>query len=151
MISNFKYKWPPRCKSHVSTDTVQTNWTRHFFHTLFQWDKNWNCWTAFKYIFEETVPKLSLILEIVTHTNFTRTNIPALSWISVLRNHNTVTNVDQICRWSVIFLPLVTHTEDTVLPARSSDSCSSGFVWNQLLVLRVGIITWSNDVITVSA
>ena len=46
-------------------------------------------------------------------------------------------------------LQLVTHTEDTVLPARSSDSCSRGFVWNQLP--RVGIITGSNDVITVPA
>ena len=64
-----------------------------------------------------------------------------------IRNHNTVTNVDQICRWSAISLSLVAHTEDTVLPARSSDSCSGGFVWNQLP--RVGIITWSNDVIAV--
>ena len=44
------------------------------------------------------------------------------------QNHNTVAIVDQICRWSAISLPLVTHTEDTVLPARSSDSCSSGLV-----------------------
>ena len=50
---------------------------------------------------------------------------------------------------SAISLPLVTHTEDTVLPARSFDSCCSGFVWNQFP--RVGIITRLNDVITVQA
>ena len=41
-----------------------------------------------------------------------------------------------------------THIEDTVIPVRLSD-CFSGFVWKQLP--RVGIITWSNDVITVLA
>ena len=42
------------------------------------------------------------ILEIETHRTLTRTNIPALSWILVLRNHNIVTNV-----WSN--LPLKCH------------------------------------------
>ena len=119
-----------------------------FFSTLFQWGKNWNCFQM--YIWRNCAKIVCDFFEIVTHKTLTRTNIPALSWISVLQNHNyTVTNVDQICRWSAISLPLVTHTENTVLLAWSSDSCSGGFVWNQLP--RVGIITWSNDVITVPA
>ena len=60
-----------------------------------------------------------------------------------------MTNFDQICRGSVISLLLVAHTEDTVLPMRSSDSRSGEFIWNQLP--RVGIITRSNYFITVPA
>ena len=125
----------------------QTNWTRHFSPCCFNGIK---IGTAFKCIFEETVPKLSVNGGNRNSQDSHKNQYPGLrlSWISVLRNHNTV-NVDQIYRWSAISLPLVTHTEGTVLPARSFDSCSSGFVWNQLP--RVGIITWSNDVITVPA
>ena len=45
--------------------------------------------------------------------------------------------VDQICCWSAMSLPSVTHREDTVLLVRSSDSFSSGFVWNQFSLYQV--------------
>ena len=96
--------------------------------------------TAFKYIFEEMCQNCQWILEIVTHKTLTRTNNPALSWILVLRNHNTVTS------WSYLLLKyhiltIVTHPEDTVLPAWSSDSC--GFCLEPATTCRYhNMITW---------
>ena len=52
--------------------------------------------------------------------------------ILVLLHHNTLTNVDQICRVSVISFSLETHKKVAVLAARSFDSYSGWFVWNQL-------------------
>ena len=50
------------------------------------------------------------------------------SW-AVLLTHNTVTNVDQIYRWSAVSFILVTRIEATLSPVRSSDSCSGWLVW----------------------
>ena len=54
-------------------------------------------------------PNSQQMLEILTHKTLTRTNILALSGIFVLRNHNTVKDIDQIFCWSAIHvsLPLV--------------------------------------------
>ena len=59
-------------------------------------------------------------------------------------------NVDQICRWSATSLPLVTHTENTVLPVRSSNS-RSGWGGSFGTSYRVSISKQSNDIITVPA
>ena len=80
---------------------------------------------------------------------FIRINIPVLSVISILLHHNRVTNVDHICSCSAVSFSLVTHTEVTGLPARSSHSCSEWFVWNQLP--RVALKHNLHDVITVPA
>ena len=48
--------------------------------------------------------------------------------------------------WKCHIFTIGTHTEDTVLLVRSSDSCYIGFVWIQLP--RVSIKTRSNDVFT---
>ena len=45
----------------------------------------------------------------MSHKPLTRTDIAVSSIISVLMHHNTVTNVDQICRWSVISFSLLIH------------------------------------------
>ena len=141
----------------------QTNWTYHscsphYFNRI-------QIVTAFKcsLYLKKLCQNCQLIFEIITHKTLTRTNIQTRSWISVLRNHNIVTNVDQICRWSAIFFPLVTHTVFTVywytvnwwvmtcchlLSARSFHPCSSGF-YSQLP--RTGMIILSNDVITLQA
>ena len=56
-------------------------------------------------------------------------SIPSPSVISVLLNHNTVTNDDQILQLKChSFLIGNTHRSN----ARSSDSWSGWFVWNQL-------------------
>ena len=77
-----------------------------FFSTLLQWDENCICFQM--YIWRNCA---QIVSKFGNHNSqdLTRTNITVQSWISVLRNHNTVTNVDQICRWSVISFPLVTH------------------------------------------
>ena len=92
------------CKRHVSNDTGSKQIERAIFPMLFQWDKKIG--TAFKCILEETMPKLSLNFGNRNSQNSHKNNIPALSWISVLRNHNTVKDVDQISRWSAVSLPL---------------------------------------------
>ena len=45
----------------------------------------------------------------LSHKTLTRTNISVTSVISVLLHNNTVTNVNQICRWSAIFFSLITR------------------------------------------
>ena len=52
--------------------------------------------TAFKYIFQGTMPKLSVNMEIISHKSLTRTNILVPFVILVLLHHNTVTIVDRI-------------------------------------------------------
>ena len=124
----------------------QTNWMYHFSPCYFNGIK---IVTAFKCIFEETVPKLSVNFGNHSSQDSHKNNLPARSGISVLRNHNTVTNLYQICCWSAISFPLVTHTDDTVL----SDKCDH--LIHALVDLfgtsfHVLILTiWSDDVITV--
>ena len=72
------------------------------------------------------MPKLPVILVIISRETLTRTNVTVPSVISVLLHHNTVTNVDEI------------SAAVTGPPARSSDSCFGWFVWNQLPRARVG-------------
>ena len=57
------------------------------------------------------------ILEIIFHKTHKRINIQVPSEISVLLHHNTVTNVDEICRCSAVSFSLVTHTEVAGSPA----------------------------------
>ena len=83
-----------------------TNWKYHFSPRYFSGIKTV---TVFK-IFEETMPKLSVNFENLSHKTLTRTNIPVPYEILVFLHHNTVTNVDQICCWSAhIFLIGNTH------------------------------------------
>ena len=116
------------CKRH----RCQANWTYHFSSCYFNGIKIVN---VVKCIFEEIMPKLSVNFGNISHKTLTRINILVPSVIWVLLHHDTVTNVDQICRWSAISFSLIAHTEVTVSPAWSSNSCCGWFVWNQLHVL----------------
>ena len=91
---------------------------------IFQWDKNcksfqvyfWrNCATIMTVNFKNQISQEPI-------------SVPSVS--SVLPNHNTVTNVDQICHWSTVSFSLVTNTEVALLPALSFHSCSGWLVWN---------------------
>ena len=67
--------------------------------------------TAFKCILGETMPKLSVnyvLQDPDSHRN--QYPGPVTCNFSFL-HHNTVTNVDQICSWSAMAFPLVTHTK----------------------------------------
>ena len=124
----------------------QTNWTHQLSPGYYSGMK---IGTAFKYLFEETMPKLSVSFRNYnsqdSHKNqypgpvlnfgFTEPQYSDKLWSNLLRK----------CH---IFTIGNTHTQKILcLPVWSSDSCSSGFVWNQLP--RVGIKTRTNDVITV--
>ena len=126
----------------------QTNWTYHFSPCYFNGIK---IVTAFKCYFKETMPKLSVNFGNHNSQHLTRTDLQARSGISVLRNHSTVTNLDQNCRWSAICFPLVTHTEDTVLSLIISVIIHTlvGLFGTSFHMLVLTI--WSNDVITVPA
>ena len=61
------------------------------------------------------------ILEIATHKTLTKTNIHIPFWISVLRSHNTATNVYHNLRLNCFILTIgKTYTQ----PSDSSYSCS---------------------------
>ena len=89
----------------------QTNWTYYFAPHYFNVIK---IVTTFKCFFEETIPKLSVNFRIwkLYLIRLTRTNNSVWSVILVLLHHNTVINIDQICRLSAISFSLVTHTEE---------------------------------------
>ena len=129
------------CKRHIAIDTgfKQTEGTI-FPLCYFNGIKNFNCFQMYIW---RTVPKLSVNFGNHNRKTLTRIDLQARPGILVLQNHNTVTNVDQICRRSAISFPFIMHTEYTVLSARSSDSCSSGFVWNQSPSIGIdNIIKW---------
>ena len=83
------------CNRRVATDTgfKQTERTI-FFPCYFNGIK---IVTAFKYIFEETMPKLSVNFRNHTSQNSNKNQYSGTSVNLVLLHHNTVTNVDQIC------------------------------------------------------
>ena len=81
--------------------------------------------TASMCIFEETAK----IVRKFWKSYLTRSNIQVPSVSLDLLHHNTVTNVDQICRWSAMSFSLVTHTEVTLSPARLADPCSGWFMF----------------------
>ena len=55
-----------------------------------------NCFQM--YFLKKLYKNCQYFLEIITQKTLTRTDLSASSGISVLRNPNTVTNLDQICR-----------------------------------------------------
>ena len=76
-----------------------------FYSTLCEWDKSVN---SFKCIFEETVTNCQFWKSFLM--GIMRTNVLGPLVNMVLLNHNTVTNVDQICCWSTIIIFLIGNT-----------------------------------------
>ena len=97
----------PHCHWHW----CQTNWTNHFSPRYFN---GTTIVTAFKCIFEETMPKLSVNFgNYIAQDSHNHQNPgPVCNFcFTAPQYHNTVTNVDQICHWIAIFYALVTHIE----------------------------------------
>ena len=118
----------------------QTNWARHFFSTLFQWDKN----ILLLNVYLKKLPKLSVHFgnrnsqgsqnqypDPVLNFGFTEPQYSDKCW--------------SICHWNTISLPLEKHTHKISMIIRFM---VSGFIGTSYLA-RVGIITWLNDIINV--
>ena len=104
------------CKHHVSLTLVSNKLNTPFFSMLFQWVKKMELLLN---VYLKRVQKWLVNFRNVTRKSLTRTNIPAMSSILVLQNHNTVTNVHQICCWSAISLPLVKHVNTLPPPTHT--------------------------------
>ena len=87
----------------VSLTLVSNKLNIPIFLYVFPMGLKWNCW---KCLFEETVPNLSVNFGKHDSQDSHNNNIMPLSSISVLWNHNTAANVDQICCQSALSLPL---------------------------------------------
>ena len=113
-----------RCHWHW----FQTNWTYPFSPRHFNGIK---IVTAFKCIFEETMPKLSVDFGNHISQDSYKNQYPSpvcnFSFTAPQYGDKCWSNLPPKCH---IFL--IGNTQVTVSPARSSDSCSDRFVWNQL-------------------
>ena len=97
--------------------------------------------TSFKCIFELIVPKLSVNVGNHNSQDCHKNRSPSPVWnfgfTAPQYSDKSWSNLPLKCHIFPNSFSLATHTEDSVLSARSSDSCYSGFVWNQFP--RVGI------------
>ena len=95
----------------VSLTLVSNKLSGPFFSTLSQWDKNGS---ALKFIFEETVPESSVNFENRNSRDSHKNQNPAsdLNFVFTESQYNSdKIHIDQICRRSVISLPLAKHTQ----------------------------------------
>ena len=96
------------CKVTLSLTLFSNKLNEPFFSMLFQWNKNCNCFQV--YFWRNNAQ----IVRNFWKLHLTKTNILVPSVNSVLLNHNTVTNVDQILLLKFdIFLIGNTHRSNT--------------------------------------